>query len=79
MTGPRSNFLMEGLERLKKYLELFNDTINPFGFDEYCLWQMSYQEGVKRSRYYYHYIRINNKIMEEAIKDRFDPDVIFDF
>ena len=60
------------------YLEK-NNTVKDFGFDEYCLWQMYDRNGVKRSRYYQPYFRINNRIVEEDIADRFGPDVMGDF
>ena len=50
-----------------------------FGFDEHCLWQMYDRNGVKRSRFYQPYFRINGKIEEESIADRFGPDVLADF
>jgi len=60
------------------YLER-NDTVGAFGFDEHCLWQMYDKNGVKRSRFYQPYFRINGKIEEESIADRFGPDVLADF
>ena len=56
-----------------------NDTVKAFGFDEHCLWQMFDRDGVKRSRFYQPYFRINGKIEEESIADRFGPDVLADF
>lgn len=56
-----------------------NDTVKAFGFDESCLWQMYDFNGKKRSRYYKPHFRINGKITEEAIADRFGPDVLTDF
>lgn len=56
-----------------------NNTIQAFGFDEHCLWQMFDKHGVKRSRYYLPHFRINNRIVEDEIKDRFGPDVMCDF
>lgn len=56
-----------------------NDTVEAFGFDEHCLWQMYDKNGVKRSRFYQPYFRINGKIEEESIADRFGPDVLADF
>ena len=56
-----------------------NDTVKAFGFDEHCLWQMYDRNGVKRSRFYQPYFRINGKIEEESIADRFGPDVLADF
>ena len=55
-----------------------NDTVKAFGFDEHCLWQMFDRDGVKRS-FYQPYFRINGKIEEESIADRFGPDVLADF
>lgn len=60
------------------YLEK-NNTIEAFGFDEHCLWQMYDKTGVKRSRYYLPYFRINNTIVEDDISNRFGPDVMCDF
>jgi len=60
------------------YLEK-NNTIEAFGFDEHCLWQMYDKTGVKRSRYYQPYFRINNTIVEDEISNRFGPDVMIDF
>jgi len=60
------------------YLEK-NNTIEAFGFDEHCLWQMYDKTGVKRSRYYQPYFRINNTIVEDEISNRFGPDVMCDF
>ena len=60
------------------YLEK-NNTVKDFGFDEYCLWQMYDKDGAKRSRYYQPYFRINDRIVEEDIADRFGPDVMADF
>lgn len=56
-----------------------NDTVEDFGFDEHCLWQMYDRSGVKRSRFYQPYFRINGKIEETSIADRFGPDVLADF
>ena len=56
-----------------------NDTVKAFGFDEYCLWQMYDRNGVKRSRYYQPYFRMNGSIVEESIAERFGPDVLTDF
>ena len=56
-----------------------NDTVKAFGFDEHCLWQMYDRNGVKRSRFYQPYFRINGSIEEESIADRFGPDVLTDF
>ncbi len=56
-----------------------NNTIEAFGFDEHCLWQMYDKTGVKRSRYYMPYFRINNTIVEDEISNRFGPDVMIDF
>ena len=56
-----------------------NNTVNAFGFDEHCLWQMYDQKGVKRSRFYQPYFRINGSIEEESIADRFGPDVLANF
>lgn len=56
-----------------------NNTVKDFGFDEYCLWQMYDRNGVKRKRYYHPYFRINDRIVEEEIADRFGPDVMADF
>ena len=56
-----------------------NDTVKALGFDEHCLWQMFDAKGVKRSRFYQPYFRINGKIEEESIADRFGPDVLADF
>ncbi|NND05652.1 MAG: sulfatase-like hydrolase/transferase [Saprospiraceae bacterium] len=56
-----------------------NNTVLNFGFDEHCLWQMFDKHGVKRSRYYLPHFRINNKIVESDIRDRFGPDVMCDF
>jgi arylsulfatase A len=56
-----------------------NDTVQAFGFDEHCLWQMYDRDGVKRSRFYQPYFRINGDIEEESIADRFGPDVLADF
>ena len=60
------------------YLEK-NNTIEAFGFDEHCLWQMYDKTGVKRSRYYLPYFRINNTIVEDEISNQFGPDVMIDF
>jgi arylsulfatase A-like enzyme len=56
-----------------------NDTVKAFGFDEYCLWQMYDRNGVKRSRFYKPYFRINGKVEEASIAERFGPDVLTDF
>jgi arylsulfatase A len=56
-----------------------NDTVKAFGFDEYCLWQMYDRNGVKRSRFYRPYFRINGKVEEASIAERFGPDVLTDF
>ena len=56
-----------------------NNTVEAFGFDEHCLWQMYDRNGVKRSRFYQPYFRINGKIEETSIADRFGPDVLADF
>lgn len=56
-----------------------NNTVNAFGFDEHCLWQMYDRKGAKRSRFYKPYFRINGSIEEESIADRFGPDVLADF
>jgi arylsulfatase A len=56
-----------------------NDTVKALGFDEHCLWQMYDRNGVKRSRFYQPYFRINGEIEEESIADRFGPDVLADF
>ena len=56
-----------------------NDTVDAFGFGEHCLWQMYDRNGVKRSRFYQPYFRINGKIEQESIADRFGPDVLADF
>lgn len=56
-----------------------NNTVKDFGFDEHCLWQMYDRNGAKRSRYYQPYFRINNRIVEEDIEERFGPDVMADF
>ena len=56
-----------------------NDTVKAFGFDEHCLWQMYDRNGVKRSRFYQPYFRINGEIEEESIAERFGPDVLADF
>ena len=56
-----------------------NDTVKAFGFDEHCLWQMYDRNGVKRSRFYKPYFRINGEIEEESIAARFGPDVLADF
>ncbi|MFP6892382.1 MAG: sulfatase-like hydrolase/transferase, partial [Opitutales bacterium] len=56
-----------------------NDTVKAFGFDEHCLWQMYDRNGVKRSRFYQPYFRINGSIEEESIANRFGPDVLTDF
>ncbi len=56
-----------------------NDTVQALGFDEHCLWQMYDSEGVKRSRFYQPWFRINGKIEEESIARRFGPDVLADF
>ena len=56
-----------------------NDTVKALGFDEHCLWQMFDQDGVKRSRFYQPYFRINGSIEEKSISDRFGPDVLADF
>ena len=56
-----------------------NDTVKALGFDEHCLWQMYDRDGVKRSRFYKPYFRINGEIEEESIADRFGPDVLADF
>lgn len=56
-----------------------NDTVKALGFDEHCLWQMYDRDGVKRSRFYRPYFRINGEIEEESIADRFGPDVLADF
>ena len=56
-----------------------NDTVKAFGFDEYCLWQMFDRNGNKRSRYYKPYFCLDGKVEEEAIADRFGPDVLADF
>jgi arylsulfatase A len=56
-----------------------NDTVKALGFDEHCLWQMYDRNGVKRSRFYKPYFRMNGKIEEESIADRFGPDVLADF
>ena len=37
------------------------------------------RKGVKRSRFYQPYFRINGSIEEESIADRFGPDVLADF
>ena len=56
-----------------------NDTVKAFGFDEHCLWQMYDRNGVKRSRYYEPHFRINGKVEEDSIAERFGPDVLTDF
>jgi arylsulfatase A len=56
-----------------------NDTVKALGFDEHCLWQMYDRNGVKRSRFYQPYFRINGSIEEESIADRFGPDILTDF
>ena len=56
-----------------------NNIIQAFGFDEHCLWQMFDKYGVKRSRYYFPHFRVNNRILDDEIKDRFGPDVMCDF
>lgn len=56
-----------------------NDTVQAFGFDEHCLWQMYDRNGVKRSRFYQPYFRMNGEIDEESIAERFGPDVLADF
>ena len=56
-----------------------NDTVKVLGFDEHCLWQMYDRDGVKRSRFYQPYFRINGSIEEASIADRFGPDVLADF
>jgi arylsulfatase A len=56
-----------------------NDTVKALGFDEHCLWQMYDRNGVKRSRFYQPYFRINGEIEEESIAERFGPDVLADF
>ena len=56
-----------------------NDTVKDFGFDEHCLWQMFDRNGNKRSRYYQPHFRINGKVEEDAIAERFGPDVLADF
>ena len=56
-----------------------NDTVKAFGFDEHCLWQMYDRNGVKRSRFYKPYFRINGKVEETSIAERFGPDVLTDF
>ncbi len=56
-----------------------NDTVKALGFDEHCLWQMYDRDGVKRSRFYQPYFRINGEIEEDSIADRFGPDVLADF
>ena len=56
-----------------------NDTVKAFGFDEYCLWQMFDRNGNKRSRYYQPHFRMNGKVEEDAIAERFGPDVLADF
>lgn len=56
-----------------------NDTVQALGFDEHCLWQMYDRNGVKRSRFYQPYFRINGEIEEESIAERFGPDVLADF
>ncbi len=56
-----------------------NDTISDFGFDEHCLWQMFDRNGFKRSRFYAPYFRINGRITEKTIAERFGPDVMADF
>jgi len=56
-----------------------NDTVQAFGFDEHCLWQMYDHTGVKRSRFYQPHFRINGKVAVESIAERFGPDVLADF
>ena len=56
-----------------------NDTVKAFGFDEHCLWQMFDRNGIKRSRFYQPYFRINGNIEEESIANKFGPDVLADF
>jgi len=56
-----------------------NNTVNAFGFDEHCLWQMYDRNGAKRSRFYKPYFRINGKNEEASIAKRFGPDVLADF
>jgi|TARA_B100001964_G_scaffold179472_1_gene198146 arylsulfatase A-like enzyme len=56
-----------------------NDTVKALGFDEHCLWQMYDRNGVKRSRFYKPYFRINGKVEEASITERFGPDVLTDF
>ena len=56
-----------------------NDTVKAFGFDEHCLWQMFDRNGNKRSRYYQPHFRIDGKVEEDAIAERFGPDVLADF
>ena len=56
-----------------------NDTVKALGFDEHCLWTMFDQDGVKRSRFYQPYFRINGSIEEKSISDRFGPDLLADF
>ena len=45
----------------------------------HCLWQMFDPNGNKRSRYYQPYFRMNGKVEEDAIAERFGPDVLADF
>ena len=56
-----------------------NDTVEAFGFEEHCLRQMYDRNGVKRSRFYQPYFRINGNIEEQSIADRFGPDVLANF
>ena len=56
-----------------------NDTVEAFGFDEHCLWQMFDRNGNKRSRYYQPHFRIDGKVEEDAFAERFGPDVLADF
>ena len=56
-----------------------NDTVKDFGFDEHCLWQMFDRDGNKRSRYYQPHFRIDGKVEEDSIAERFGPDVLVDF
>jgi arylsulfatase A len=52
-------------------------TANHFGFDEYCLWQLTHtrQEG---ERYANPLLEKNGKVME-GLKDSYGPDVLVDF
>ena len=52
-------------------------TANHFGFDEYCLWQLTHTRG-EGERYANPLLEVNGKVME-GLKESYGPDVLVDF